>query len=530
MLKYALLSWLLMGLIFMSCSQVTNEPKEPPVEESLSPIIQIADTLKGSKGQAIEFHILDYFESKVPIVNSALFSEELQITPLPNDSFRVAQPYDSTGLFSIAAELINEDAYELSAELIYFVPQPDTIPPTPANIYQVKNAVNGQQGERITLDVTEYFKSEVPIDSVAFQAEQVTVTFLNEYQYEFSQPDDLFGEVEISIFLRNTDQQTLVSSLIYDIEKAPEPAPITQQKSVIEGQQGETVEIYIGDYFKSEVNFTSTVLYSEEITVDSLGDGRFRLSQPGELFGEFRIQAFITNSDDITLEAELMYQIEENSDVPSDEVLIIMPLGDSMTNDSRSRVKLWNLLSDDGHDLDYVGNQYQESSIPDPDHEGVGGIEIEGIMDKAESLMQTHSPRYVALMVGTNDIAWYFDEPAPEIADRWNDLVDRIFYSSGPGTYILAATIPPVSPKIVGKSGMPIQDRAVMVQQYNAELRSYIKARKANGDHIILADMEAALDPGKHVSSDGVHLNEVGFAIMGTVYYDAMNKALKEQE
>lgn len=311
-------------------------------------------------------------------------------------------------------------------------------------------------------------------------------------------------------------------------------SPIIQIADTLKGSQGQNMEFHILDYFESNVPIVNSVLYSEElqISIDSLEVGRFRLSQPDELSGEFRIHANITNSDDMTLEAELMYQIEEKSEptAPSDEVLIIMPLGDSMTNDSRPRVKLWNLLNKDGYKLDYVGNQVQESSIPDPDHEGVGGIKIEGIMEKAASLMQTHNPGYVALMVGTNDIAWYFDETAPELADRWKDLIGRIFDSSGPGTYILAATIPPVTSKNVGKTGMAIQDRAIMVQQYNAELRSYIKDRNANGDPIILADMEAALDPDIHLSGDGVHLNEAGYAIMGTVYYDAMIKALKEQQ
>lgn len=312
------------------------------------------------------------------------------------------------------------------------------------------------------------------------------------------------------------------------------PAQIFQTADTLKGSQGETLEVHISDYFESEAPIIKSALYSEEtkIIVDSLENGHFRLSQPDELFGEFPIQAFITNSDDVTLEAELKYQIEENSVLPrpTDEVLVIMPLGDSMTNDGRSRVKLWNLLSDDGHKLDYVGNQHQRTSIPDPDHEGVGGIKIQGIMDKAESLMKTHKPKYIALMVGTNDIAWYFDESAQKIANRWNDLLDHIYDSSGPGTYILAATIPPVSSKNVGKSGMATLDRAVMVQHYNAELRAIIKERIANGDLIILADMETALVPGQHLSSDGVHLNEAGYAIMGTVYYNAMNKALKEQE
>lgn len=315
---------------------------------------------------------------------------------------------------------------------------------------------------------------------------------------------------------------------------------IIQIADTLKVRQGERTEISIMDFFQSDAPIIRSELVSEEhqISVDDIGDGRFRLSHPENLAGEFRLQAILTNRDNSTLETELFYLIEEESQdsasapspTPTGEALVIMPLGDSMTNDSRSRVTLWNLLTADGHELDYVGNQHQASSIPDPDHEGVGGIKIEGIMDKAESLMQTHKPEYVALMVGTNDIAWYFDETASEIASRWNDLIDRIIDSSEPGTVILVATIPPVSSKNVGQDGMQVQDRRIMVQRYNAELRSLIDDRKANGDRLILADMEAALDPGKHLSSDGVHLNEEGYDIMGTVYYDAMIQTLLEQE
>ncbi|MEX1212652.1 MAG: GDSL-type esterase/lipase family protein [Balneolaceae bacterium] len=319
-------------------------------------------------------------------------------------------------------------------------------------------------------------------------------------------------------------------------------APIFQIADTVKVRQGEEAEIIISDFFESEVPIISVEFDSEEerILVDAIGDGRFSLSQPDDLSGEFRIRAIVTNRENSTLEAELLYLIEEETQnpdpdptpapTPTGEALVIMPLGDSMTNDSRPRVKLWEMLTDIGYELDYVGNQSQESSIPDPDHEGVGGITIEGIMDKAESLMQRHNPDYVALMVGTNDIAWYFDETAQEMALRWTDLIDRIIESSEPGTYILAATIPPVSSRNVGKSDMSVRDRAIMVQRYNAELRSIIEDRKENGDSIILADMEAAMDSDRHLSGDGVHLNEAGYAIMGETYYEAMIQALNEQE
>ncbi|WP_020402299.1 GDSL-type esterase/lipase family protein [Gracilimonas tropica] len=442
----SLFLFLFLGLMAISCDQIPNEPvPEPPIQDEIEPIIQVADTLYGDLGKASILFIPDYFESKVPFTSADLYGDHLKFTALSEDSFRVVHSRDTTGNFVIHAELKNEDDFELDTELIYAISGSDSTPDEP-------------------------------------------------------------------VF---------------------EPAEITQTGSLISGKQGDSVEFSIFDYFESDAEFTSVVLYSDDISIDSLGNGNFRLSQPDDLSGDFLINVEIQNADQQKLEAALTYEIEPQPEpeppAPSDETLVIMPLGDSMTNDSRPRVKLWNLLEADGHDLDYVGNQRQNSSIPDPDHEGVGGIKIQGIMDKAESLMKTHRPKYVALMVGTNDIAWYFDETGQEIADRWNKLIDLIYESSDPGTYILAATIPPVSSDNVGKSGMETQDRAVLVKQYNAALREHIKDRRANGDRIILADMEAALNPSQHLSGDGVHLNAEGYAIMGTVYYQAMNKALNEE-
>jgi lysophospholipase L1-like esterase len=206
--------------------------------------------------------------------------------------------------------------------------------------------------------------------------------------------------------------------------------------------------------------------------------------------------------------------------------LIIMPLGDSFTNDSRPRVKLWNLLTKDGYEPVYVGDQRQTSSIPDPDHEGVGGITIGGIKEKTAHLMETHRPAFVLLMVGTNDIAWYFDETGREIAARWNDLIREIFRYLDDQACIVAATIPPVSQKIVGKQSMADRDRAVVVRAFNEALRNHVSERKNNGEKIILADVEARLDATRHLSSDGVHLNDEGYAIMGRVYYESLTDLL----
>lgn len=207
--------------------------------------------------------------------------------------------------------------------------------------------------------------------------------------------------------------------------------------------------------------------------------------------------------------------------------LVIMPLGNSLTNNSNSRVKLWNLLTDDGYEVDFVGDQHQESSIPDPDHEGVGGIKIHEVIDKAASLMERHDPEYVTLMIGTNDIAGGFNEPAAEIADRWNELVQLLLDHSSSRTYIIAATIPPVTSKEVGSEEMEERDRAVMTSRFNQLLREHIENRRQNGDNIVLADVEQALDADQHLISDGVHLNPEGYEIMGTVYYETIKELIE---
>ncbi len=312
----------------------------------------------------------------------------------------------------------------------------------------------------------------------------------------------------------------------------PEPHVIEQIAEVIEGEQGNTVTFHLRDYYKSESPITSVKFTSGNMYIDPLDADSFRISQPDSLSGEFIIEGVLRNEDNQQLNSELTYRIEPKSEPgtpPSEGVLVIMPLGDSLTNDSRPRVTLWNLLSDDGHELNYVGDQRQSSSIPDDQHEGVGGIKIQGIAEKTERLMNTHQPEYIFLMVGTNDIVWYFDETPEEIAGRWNNLLQIIYDSSAPGTYIIAATIPPVTSGIVGNSNMEERDRATVVKQFNSELRKIISNRKQNGDNIILADVEDALDLSQHFANDGVHLNEEGYIRMGTVYYESMNSALWEQ-
>jgi lysophospholipase L1-like esterase len=209
---------------------------------------------------------------------------------------------------------------------------------------------------------------------------------------------------------------------------------------------------------------------------------------------------------------------------PSD--VSIMMFGDSLTNDSRGRVQLWNQLVGDGHTIDYVGSLSQTSSIPDPDHEGLGGRTIQEGADVMTARMTTYDPEYVTLLLGTNDFAWYFDETAAQIATRHQALVNQIIDNSPSGTTVVVCTLPPVSSATVGQAGLPERDRQILAQNLNNEIRSYVATMKGNGDPVQLADLEAVIDFNTDMSGDGVHLAETGYTKYGNVLYNAMNTLL----
>ncbi|MEX2363265.1 MAG: hypothetical protein WD597_06555, partial [Balneolaceae bacterium] len=227
-------------------------------------------------------------------------------------------------------------------------------PPTSdlSQITQIADTVNGNQGDSTEFLLSDYFESEAPINFTQFESPVITIQEKENETYLLTQSDTLSGEFIISGMLVNEDSDTLETELVYNI--------IAKEDSTSDGGSGDSGD---GD--------------DEETGGDDEGSG-----------------------DDDGGGDEGSGDDEDDSGDPSDSTanrseLVIMPLGDSITNDGRSRIKLWHLLVDDGYSLDYVGDQVQRNSLPDHDHEGVGGITIQGVTDKAASLMQRHKPEFV---------------------------------------------------------------------------------------------------------------------------------------
>ena len=119
-----------------------------------------------------------------------------------------------------------------------------------------------------------------------------------------------------------------------------EKNPIVQIKDTIQGFQGNNVFFHLSEYYRSDSPIETAEFYSDSVSVEPMDDDSFQISQPEELNGEYIIESVLKNSDDQLLESTITYMIEPEQTPTSDGVMVIMPLGDSMTNDSRPRVTL----------------------------------------------------------------------------------------------------------------------------------------------------------------------------------------------
>src|SRR6266850_1587438 len=88
----------------------------------------------------------------------------------------------------------------------------------------------------------------------------------------------------------------------------------------------------------------------------------------------------------------------------------ILPLGDSITYGysvpGGYRLPLYQLLTNAGYNVDFVGTQIDNGAadLPDPDHEGHSGWTIRGINAIAQDVLAaTDDPDVVLLLIGVND-------------------------------------------------------------------------------------------------------------------------------
>jgi lysophospholipase L1-like esterase len=196
------------------------------------------------------------------------------------------------------------------------------------------------------------------------------------------------------------------------------------------------------------------------------------------------------------------------------DVVKIMPLGDSITRGVYgSPVKKWGYrqplyvsLTNGGYNFDFVGSQ-TDGNFPDPQHEGHDGWQADNILPYLPSWLNTRQPDVVLLHIGTNDVTWN-DQDANEVNDILN-IIDNYEADSNKSVTVVLALIINRNPYNAATTA------------FNNDVNAMALNRIANGDDIIIVDMEHALNYTADMN-DNVHPNDAGYTKMAAVWYDAL--------
>lgn len=183
------------------------------------------------------------------------------------------------------------------------------------------------------------------------------------------------------------------------------------------------------------------------------------------------------------------------------------------------RYDLWKKLLDHEIDFDFVGTiedsyEYQDylNTTFDSNHQGVGGIETEGVIASLRSvLFSIESPDVVLLGIGINDLL--ADDPPSKVIKNVLVIVNML-RRSNPNVTILIEQIPPV------RADMMSSELSARLLVYNSmiERLSYLKSNPSS--RIIPIDMYT--DFSESYFADEAHYNAEGANFVAQKYFDAL--------
>jgi hypothetical protein len=209
--------------------------------------------------------------------------------------------------------------------------------------------------------------------------------------------------------------------------------------------------------------------------------------------------------------------------MPTSGVTRIMPLGDSITKGvCGSPVKKWGYrqplylsLTNNGYEFDFVGSKF-DGGFPDPNHEGRDAWRADEILNgrpsapaegKLVNWLPAGQPDVILLHIGTNDITWG-NQDANEVNSILN-VIDAYEVTSGKNILVILALIIDRVPNSPATTA------------YNNDLNAMATKRIANGDNIIIVNMQYVLNYSTDMD-DNLHPNDAGYAKMAAVWYAAL--------
>ncbi len=215
-----------------------------------------------------------------------------------------------------------------------------------------------------------------------------------------------------------------------------------------------------------------------------------------------------------------------SSENNNSQVYKIMPLGDSITwdwnfDDTRTdaersgyRNYLWYKLEDVGFATDFVGSRTTGGAIEpyfDGDNEGHEGWTSHKMADHIYGYLHANAPDIILLYIGTNDMG----TSVSGVEDILNEI-ERFKNESGIDILVILALIlsDAINPGIIS--------------EFNMNLNAMAQDRIANGDNIVVVDMEhdanITYNGPNNDFVDGVHPNDCGYEKMANVWFTVLTE------
>jgi lysophospholipase L1-like esterase len=194
--------------------------------------------------------------------------------------------------------------------------------------------------------------------------------------------------------------------------------------------------------------------------------------------------------------------------------LRVMPLGDSITYGlpvaGGYRAPLYQLITNSGRTLDFIGMQTANSaaSLPDPDHEGYSGYSIRNIDSILPAMFSADAaPDVILILLGVND--YRINDDTDHATNRLEALVERLA-TNWPAAKIVVANL------LVTSDPYNTQIQTT----FNPLLPGLCERQRALGRQVYFNDLRSVISLSD--LPDQLHPNQFGYNKMATNWWAAI--------
>ena len=199
----------------------------------------------------------------------------------------------------------------------------------------------------------------------------------------------------------------------------------------------------------------------------------------------------------------------------------IVPLGDSITFGSSVaggyRKKLYDLLTTAEYNVDYVGVQNGNgvATLPDSDHQGIGGWRIDQVdADLPKWIGVVADPDVVLLHIGTNDFGQNLD--TVNAINRFDTLITKLA-TQLPYAHIIVTNL-------MERGVLANAPNTTIEAQFNPFVQARVDAHVALGRRVTFLNMRAAVPVSE--MPDALHPGQVGYDHMADAWAPAVQAVI----